>query len=450
MADPHFRLKVTLSEFGQSLFMPEESDQKARQKINDKIFEKLRQAKLDYTVNRTVVFGSAEKRTGLWVNMDYDCVVILNVKKFPESLQEVKLLCDDILPKWQTALSGTKVERKPQGLQFMLDGVDLDILVGFNATKDPTEHGRPERQVANVLEVVKNVQPLEQRIEFARHLSTSLVEKGVDFIKTKSSVTNEVARVAKLWVQFAGPLEYKVSGKSTLIELICVEAMSRITNQYDILEGFKMFLALMIGHKSWQIGRSFLEELDWDEYSFMSKTPFIIDPSNPYNNMYNGPRVKKFLKEYESRAAETLHKINQHRENEFDLLPRERSSSNTSDWLVLLKLLYVQGSDERHGIKSGNEPQTLKIAMHLDKVEFNSFSGQNNTSYTNLMRFICYHAAFIPRNVKEFDPYVDCLQKALKVNTNVKIEKTSLVRGPEPPPNMVYPVKWCNGIWVGV
>ena len=449
MAHQHFRLKVAFSELGQALFMPEENYDWAKNKINSKIFEKLRQAKMEYSVNRTIVFGSAEKHTGLWLNMDFDCVVMVNVKKFPSNLEERELLCKEILPKWENVLSGIKLERKLPGfgLNYRYEGIEIDLLIGFNATHDPSDHGRSERQVANVLQTIKKVLPLEKRIEFARSLSTSLCEKGVGFIKTKSAVTIEVARIAKFWVEFAG--SPKVNGKSTLIELICVEAVTRSKNERDILECFKKFLELMIDHSSLRIGQEFLENLDPDEKEYMSKPPYIIDPSNPYNNMYGGPRVD-FLKMYKERATETLHKLNRHPGDAFAFKnPRD------DDWLDLVSILYVTGSGERHGVKPSDEPTRFKIAVDLDKVDFNIckvFSG-DPSQYSDLMRYICCHAAFIPRSVTVFEPYVECLQKALSVNTNIKVEKTVLARdgiGSCPSVNFRYPVKWCNGIWIGI
>ena len=298
-----------MRDFGQTLFLPDESDQRARQIIDRDVFATLKEAKLGYTVNRTVIYGSAGKNTGLWVKVDYDSVVFGNLRNFPRTVKEVDSLSDEILTAWGALFPNLNIIRLPRGLKFSLRAIDIDLMLGFDTSWEPQYCGSSIYQVERVMDIVRDIRPVKVRIEFARKVSTLLCKLGVDFMKQQSSVVHELARVAKFWVFFSCLTNKWAAEKSTIIELVCVEAAQSAQNKYDILDSFLNFLELVINHRYWKIGADRLQGLSVEEKRYMSKVPFIIDPSNPYNNMYNGPRVESLLLELQNPAYETRKKI---------------------------------------------------------------------------------------------------------------------------------------------
>ena len=425
--------KIPLTELGQSLGLPDACDKWARQQIHKEIFERLKKYDpMEYSINRTKILGSAAKKTGLWVTMDYDCVVFVN-KSPPKDPHELTTLWSQILEDWKKALKDIQSKIcTHRGMKITLNGIEIDLLIAFDATGDSSSkgsRGRLSDQYKNTLEVVDYLHARFNKGRFSADLSTSLSELAVFFMKSKNPVTHELARVAKLWVHFAYPSkDYYVSGKSTVIELIVAAAVQKSRNSNNIEDCLVQFLELMIDYSNLDIDLQSRKDLERQlkEGGVVEGGAVIMDPSNPYNNLYDGKNVEKFLELYSHRARETLTKMNRHKMLDTGSLPFWLADP---PWLTCLKFLYVDSSAERYGIYP---PQvdpwrpTFYISLSQHKVYLPKLVESFDSNLAgDLMNFICFNAAFIPRSVDSFEEYCDCLQKCLEwtADSNLAVDE---------------------------
>ena len=433
-------LKTCLTELGQGLFLPEEAEKWARQQIEYQIFEKLKEfSSKKHSINRTRILGSSGKRTGIWVKMDYDCVVFVNEPP-PKNPSDLKFEWDQILDEWEKALSNIRCKKRThRGFDIKLHGLEIDLLIAFDATQESSStdpNGQVNVQFENTLEVVNQLPPRFDKVKFAHNLSTSLSEQAVYFMKSKNAVTHELARVAKLWMKFAYPPEEYVSGKSTIIELIVVEAVKQSDDPNDILKCFREFLTLlkmygqikMTSKKSANRGRPPEHE------------PAIMDPSNPYNNLYDGKNVAHFLQIYSERADETLRTV--------DGACRLQKHRNRR---TCIHLLYVKGSAERHGIPGKVGWPILYISLSQRKVhnvQKIKADERLDEKALNDLNFVCFNAAFVPvpQNKKLFRKYRKCLQRYLRWTAKIELVPDYDRKFTNSNFEFEYPVSWANGI----
>ena len=172
--------------------------------------------------------------------------------------------------------------------------------------------------------------------------------------------------------------------------MICVEAMKNAIDKNNILEVFRKVLHMFQYDIFIGINEEDTNYLDWNErHRFLSR-PFIIDPTNPYNNLLRGQNVAFFLTNLQHMAHETSGKIG--------------ISFDHKSWKILMKVLYIKDSAARCGlsnvaslyiseIEKVHMPQVIKASTSVEAVS------------DKLMRFICCVAAFIPK--KEHSNQVD-------------------------------------------
>ena len=265
MASSSGQIELLIRTLGQLLFMPEDSDTKARRLIDEEVFSKLKTPNSRYSINRTVIMGSAEKHTGVWPNMDYDCVIFLNVKPVPNTTKEVKKAQNRILKDWENVL-GDVCKLHDWVVVVSLDGMDLDLLVAFTIPSVSSQQD-------GIMKIVKSKNNVKARVNLCCAFSTSLAETMVNYLKNEGSVTHGVIRVVKLWLKFSG-LGIHAQILNTLLEIVCVYAVKTAENGNSVLEVFKQFLHLLTVHKSWDIEQKILlfcllkkAKLSWKNHS---------------------------------------------------------------------------------------------------------------------------------------------------------------------------------------
>jgi hypothetical protein len=287
-------LLVTLS---RSLTIPEEMLSECNEYMQ-KIFLILQQ-KSRYKLDRSRLAGGVAKKTSIAYSFDYDCVIYVNNEDPPFK---------NILDEWEDILtlqSAIPVEspRLTQcSIQFSIKGFAYDLLPAPNyATANQDIH----QQANTIWNKIRS-----SRSTNVGHLySSGLSELAVQFAKKQSAFIHDLCRLAKFW---NGTVLYEgyVSGRSSIIEYLAVkggqeEEQAGLNGSLSLLRAFRRFLALLTEHQS--IGIVFydfyLENLV-PEY----QKPFLIDPSNPFNNLLNGIAAE-FLPTLSGYARETLARL---------------------------------------------------------------------------------------------------------------------------------------------
>ena len=202
-------LRTSLSELGQSLTLPESSETFGRAFINNTVLEKLKRTRTTNSINRTRILGSAGKHTGIWVKMDYDCVMFVNKDPLPWKVDQLDKEQQNILKEWEKILGG-EADHEGRRLVVSRQGVEVDLLIGFNAVANQAV--TPYSQKQALLSLVKH-QPLDHRIRLSKAYSPFLSEYSAEFMSNQSGVVHELVRVVKLWITFSGLIDRRVAGK---------------------------------------------------------------------------------------------------------------------------------------------------------------------------------------------------------------------------------------------
>ena len=431
MAFNEAQIRKSLSDLGQSLALPEASDNFGRAFINNTLLKKIKTSRTPTRINRTRILGSAGKHTGIWVKMDYDCVVFVNKDPLPWEVDQLNEEQQNILEEWEMILDG-KVDLEGRRLVASFKGVDVDLLVGFNAVAN--QDVTPSSQKQSLLNLVKR-RPMNDRVKLSKAYSFSFSEYSAEFMSKQSGVVHKLVRIVKLWITFSGLIDRRVGGKGIIIEMICVEARKKIADKNNILEGFRKVLHILQNSSSMRINEEETNFLDGTERRKVLKLPFIIDPANPYNNLLKSKNVPFFLNELQQAAQKTAHKIGK--------------TFTDKVWKNLMISLYIKESAARCGFsrvrslyisekENVHMPQVIKASTSVEAVS------------DKLMRFICCVAAFIPKKEhgNQIRAYASILSDAL---TYFKTDglKVHFVRGVQGVHfEMVYPLE-TKGIWIG-
>ena len=447
MSVSKIQLQNLFTFLGQSLFMPEDSNTKARRLINDEIFLKLKNANLKHcSINRAMVMGSAEKRTGVWPNMDYDCTIFVNLNgPIPNTVDKVAQVEKMIITEWAKHL-GSICKLKDWRLDVSFAAVDVDLLVAFDASSGSGYHSKMQQQQLQregIMKIIKSKGSINERIELSRKFSPSLGEAMIEFIKKQIPATHELIRIAKLWVKFAGPPKEHVQGLSTLLEIFCVHAAQRAQEPNYAFSAFEQFLMLLTTHKTLGIKQNAACTISAEDSKIIMREPFVINPENPYENMCNGENVREFLESLASRARKTLKRLAIRKEF---MIRKEKPMAKL--WFYPIMQLYVKGTFKRLKIRKIVGGSALYATLSTDKVFFPRLkqtpSRVDEEHYENLMTFILCCAAFIPREMDTFEKYSNCLKKALRMfQMDLRVQRGHIGNF-----RIEFPVSWGNGICI--
>lgn len=257
------------------------------------------QQKSRYKLDRCRLTGGVAKKTSIASHFDYDCVIYVNNEDPPFK---------DILDEWEDILtlqSSIPIENPHLtqcSIQFSIKGFDYDLLPAPNyatATQDI------QQQVGTIWSKIRN----NRTTDISYLYSSGLSELAVQFLKNQSAFIHDLCRLAKFWngtVLF----EARVSGRSSIIEYLAVkcgqdEEQAALNGSLSLSRAFRRFLTLLTKHQS--IGIVFYDFYR-DSLVPQYQKPFLIDPSNPFNNLLNGVDAE-FMPRLSGYARETLTRL---------------------------------------------------------------------------------------------------------------------------------------------
>ena len=414
-------LKHSLKVLAQNLGMPHENERKARIFINRELFERLENnPNKSYKINRCRILGSTGKRTGVWVTMDIDCVIFVN-QEHPRNLSEYSRHITMIQFEWRKVLESQHptLKNTARGMKLDFEGMEIELLVAFDTTgRTPDSYGNLDDQRAGVAKSIDKLPPEMDKRDFSRKTQSSLNEISASIVRSQSAVTHELIRLAKLWVYFTPPPQYYVCAKSYMIEwfaLLAMESARNADKYYDLFECLKRFLALLSVYEQVETGGGN------NQRAGTSNGFTFIDPSNPAINLADVENSIKFLEHCKSFALGTL-------ENVANIQP----VAGEEDWLTWLKVLYVKESDRRHSLASTLGKNRLHVVGPVEETCFPQLiqwpgkdrGNRNVKKYEDLMKFVCFNAAFIPKEkLNDFDDYVNCLKQCLQFTAGIDLQR---------------------------
>ena len=236
-------LRVALKQLGQQLGPTEDSKTFGRQKV-DEVFRIIRENSGELSFDRFVFVGGAGQKTSCWANMDFDCVVYVNMDQswwsdktigFDKKLDTLR---KKVLTHWKSLLQ-SKLDKSVDiqfddflcTLHWKREGVKVDLLTAPNALNHPNFGTRGESQNSD-LQVrnmhlalrgaVQGPNQATRMLEISGNFtfSVSVMERSVDMMKMRDSTAHEVARLAKLWMLICCPIKRRVRGLSVLVSII--------------------------------------------------------------------------------------------------------------------------------------------------------------------------------------------------------------------------------------
>jgi hypothetical protein len=141
-------------------------------------------------------------------------------------------------------------------------------------------------------------------------LGAETTESSLNFIKSKSKLVHDLARLGKYWAQAVLFKEY-VYGKSLIFELMATKAALNEESQKDpsICNAFKMFLEMISKIKEQDIVFEDYYKRSEIPNCILIQRPLLVDPSNPYNNLLDKKKenIEKLFDIFSKCAENTLH-----------------------------------------------------------------------------------------------------------------------------------------------
>ncbi|ODM96976.1 2'-5'-oligoadenylate synthase 3 [Orchesella cincta] len=420
------RTSAELIEFSDSV-NPSESYIKDGRRLVEAVFTKLKGARKvgaqsKFKVDRVFYGGSVGKRTSV-IYPDFDCVVFLN---------EVEPPLDEILKEFETMLKDNATELsiipdsiKRTWITIMVrfeNGVEMDLLAACNLSKrqDPKEQRRL---------VIERIKADPEKL--SPRYSSSLAEMQLDYLKTQSGFTHQLIRLAKYWYKSCS-LDESVYGGSAMMEIICVTVVEENGDSISMLEAFKMVLHKVVRMDSLKIAfiqedgkwKSIPEGGGMRKYAanfdskIISRTNYIIEPANPYNDMAKNisPKVYAKLKKFGTVMIKRVEKLEATQTNDmitvvgqvvtstgyFEPFPL-RLSDEYSDGVPTEVLVDYQYAKYKH---NSAEPKHITNKSSFDQDKFKPRKIVTKTILNNLAFLI---RAPKPKNVgdKTYIPYTD-------------------------------------------
>ena len=309
-------MESRLKTLEQSL-IPSKYEITSGKKIMDEIFTSICK-RSKYTIVRTRLLGSTEKKTSIAGRIDFDCVIYVEDCYFPftEVIDDFEnILTQKFRPESYRVTN--------HGLAAIsIQGVKFDIMVATNfLTGKQIESSTRQRRAALVRAKAQangllcKIKQSDNAQQMAKDNSAGFSELAVEYVKKKSAYCHELARICKYWNSNL-PIETYVSGRSSIIELLALqsgvreEKMRKRQNlgKRSLLRGFKRFLEDMRDIKN--LNRTFYCFFYHNKdvpIHIRQQRPLLLDPSNPYNNFLDIDR--KVMEQFSDLAKETLRKI---------------------------------------------------------------------------------------------------------------------------------------------
>ncbi len=198
-------------------------------------------------------------------------------------------------------------------LQFNLDGIDFDLLPATNMAAVAYRSDTVQAQSEQMFAKIRQARDPHQ----AAYVSSSgLTEAAVEFIKQQSQFAHKVARLTKFWNASIVYTGKKISGRSSIMELLGIAAAKQVEKDNprkpSILEAFKCFLKKVENISTQRVAffEMFYQKSDVPP-RIWNQTPLLLDPTNPWNNFMKGfsPEAQSFFSRCAQNSLELLQKV---------------------------------------------------------------------------------------------------------------------------------------------
>jgi len=170
-------------------------------------------------------------------------------------------------------------------MKFVIDGISFDMLVAQNYVKNSSNHIEEQRKMS-----LHRLKQADYNKNSIAKFGIEVTESSVAFMRNKSKLVHDVAKLAKYWNQIMLFKKY-IYGRSSIMELLAVKAglEEETNNSYPtIWKAFKRFLIKV--SKIDEVYEIFQEYYDKTEIpcEILSQRPLLMDPVNPFNNLLSG------------------------------------------------------------------------------------------------------------------------------------------------------------------
>ncbi|XP_055954769.1 2'-5'-oligoadenylate synthase 1 [Patella vulgata] len=318
---PDYNGSESLEKFVQRwLHIPKTSDRRLRKELH-RIFIYLHDfpayfnygngytRKTKKTISMIVKGGSLGKATAVRRTADLDLIVFFNGYSSMEKFIEDKTRPGGILDKLSAYLTADDIDSKhwiaePRSGQFHITlnmeatetryDIRVEVLPAINVIGSKIYEG------CNMDPVY--VDMARKSEEIREHYSTCLVQKQRQFVRKQSSGVKNLIKLIKYWKN-----ENDLEIKSYMCELLAVHVARQ--GYHSMRSGFQGVLDLLVNYDSLKITFSdFYQPMKWEKY--FPRSPYVIDPANPFQNtcMENITVTEK--KEIESCAMNTRECLN--------------------------------------------------------------------------------------------------------------------------------------------
>ncbi|KAJ3281970.1 hypothetical protein HK104_011171 [Borealophlyctis nickersoniae] len=260
--------------------------------------------------DRIVEAGSFAKGTDSWLFSDADLVVFCN-----DHRKDLGTLLKHYHRFLKQHYENT--ETTPHSLKLVSETVRFDVLMGLNLSKEPNTPDEPdwERQLRGLTK-----QPPDFHAAGAddKELAGSYAEVQCAFIRGKFEELGEGCRqlvlLAKVWANTL-MRDDKWVGRSTAMELLAIWACE--TERHEggdagLLDGFWRLLQCLDDAQNMRIewnGWTQHNEIGPSQFKALAEPPYLLDPSNPRNNLFDGKSVP--LRHITKYAREALKRLDQ-------------------------------------------------------------------------------------------------------------------------------------------
>merc|ERR1719150_636543 len=171
-------------------------------------------------------------------------------------------------------------------MKFVKNGIPFDLLAAKNNASGTSQNVIEEQRKNSML-------ALKQAGDYKNSfgvLGVQITESSVEFMKSKSKLVHNVAKLAKFWSQMMLFKKY-IYGRSTIMELLATNAGLEEENNNaspSVGKAFTRFLQKV--HTIDKTSIIFNDYYNKTEIpkEILGQTPLLMDPVNPYNNLLGG------------------------------------------------------------------------------------------------------------------------------------------------------------------
>lgn len=263
-------------------------------------------------------------------------MVFINKSKLPLT-DEIEAIVD--LIKSKTDEFGIKPNSITKGSKTVTvefqNGIEMDLLPACTFSQDAY------KQYLSVLQCIKSYP------ENYFLYSSSLSDIQVKFLKDQPGLTHQLIRIVKYWYK---SLALDVYGGSYLIEILCVAVCNEVESQNSLIINFKAALQkiatidtlkvafLLEKNKDGKICWKLLSEGELQKQKnvfspfILERSRFIIDPTNPYNDLFNPKNLTETvvtkLKDYANEMLGRLKMLESSENNELKTVTTDIDPEN--------------------------------------------------------------------------------------------------------------------------